>query len=33
MGGFGALDLGRLASGKFCAVGGRSPAVYERQRR
>src|SRR5262245_60294393 len=30
MGGFGALDLGRLAPDKFCAVGGHSPAVYER---
>jgi enterochelin esterase-like enzyme len=30
MGGFGALDLGRLAPEKFCAVGGHSPAVYER---
>jgi S-formylglutathione hydrolase FrmB len=28
MGGFGALDLGRQA--KFCAVGGHSPAVFER---
>jgi S-formylglutathione hydrolase FrmB len=28
MGGFGALDLGRLAPEKFCAVGGHSPAVY-----
>ena len=27
MGGFGALDLGRLR--KFCAVGGHSPAVFE----
>jgi len=31
MGGFGALDLGRLAPEKFCAVGGHSPAVYERR--
>jgi len=30
MGGFGALDLGRLASDKFCAVGGHSPAIFER---
>jgi S-formylglutathione hydrolase FrmB len=30
MGGFGALDLGRLAPKRFCAVGGHSPAVYER---
>jgi S-formylglutathione hydrolase FrmB len=30
MGGFGALDLGRLAPEKFCAIGGHSPAVYER---
>jgi len=29
MGGFGALDLGRLAPDKFCAVGGHSPAVFE----
>jgi S-formylglutathione hydrolase FrmB len=29
MGGFGALDLGRNR-GLFCAVGGHSPAVYER---
>jgi len=28
MGGFGALDLARF--GSFCAVGGHSPAVYER---
>jgi predicted esterase len=28
MGGFGALDLGRLAPKRFCAVGGHSPAVY-----
>jgi enterochelin esterase-like enzyme len=28
MGGFGALDLGRLASKRFCAVGGHSPAVF-----
>lgn len=27
MGGFGALDLGRLR--KFCAVGGHSPAIFE----
>jgi S-formylglutathione hydrolase FrmB len=30
MGGFGALDLGRLDPKRFCAVGGHSPAVYER---
>lgn len=30
MGGFGALDLGRIAAERFCAVGGHSPAVYER---
>jgi len=30
MGGFGALDLGRLAPDRFCAVGGHSPAVFER---
>jgi S-formylglutathione hydrolase FrmB len=30
MGGFGALDLGRLAPDEFCAVGGHSPAVFER---
>ena len=30
MGGFGALDLGRIAAKRFCAVGGHSPAVYER---
>ena len=29
MGGFGALDLGRH-KGRFCAVGGHSPAVFER---
>src|SRR6187200_1274511 len=29
MGGFGALDLGRLAPEKFCAVVGHSPAVIE----
>jgi S-formylglutathione hydrolase FrmB len=29
MGGFGALDLGRTA-GRFCAIGGHSPAVYVR---
>src|SRR5262249_62327381 len=28
MGGFGALDLGRLAPEKFCAVGGHSPAIF-----
>jgi S-formylglutathione hydrolase FrmB len=30
MGGFGALDLGRIAPKRFCAVGGHSPAVFER---
>ena len=30
MGGFGALDLGRLAPKRFCAVGGHSAAVFER---
>jgi enterochelin esterase-like enzyme len=30
MGGFGALDLGRLAPKRFCAVGGHSPAVFPR---
>jgi len=30
MGGFGALDLGRLAPKRFCAVGGHSPGVFER---
>jgi S-formylglutathione hydrolase FrmB len=28
MGGFGALDLGRLDPERFCAVGGHSPAVF-----
>jgi S-formylglutathione hydrolase FrmB len=28
MGGFGALDLGRIAAKRFCAVGGHSPAVF-----
>src|SRR5436190_14842596 len=28
MGGFGALDLGRIAPRRFCAVGGHSPAVF-----
>jgi predicted esterase len=28
MGGFGALDLGRVEPKRFCAVGGHSPAVY-----
>ncbi len=28
MGGFGALDLARIAPGRFCAVGGHSPALY-----
>jgi S-formylglutathione hydrolase FrmB len=30
MGGFGALDLGRVAPKRFCAVGGHSPAILER---
>jgi S-formylglutathione hydrolase FrmB len=30
MGGFGALDLGRIAPKHFCAVGGHSPAVFTR---
>jgi predicted esterase len=30
MGGFGALDIGRLEPKRFCAVGGHSPAVFER---
>jgi enterochelin esterase-like enzyme len=30
MGGFGALDIGRLAPKRFCAVGGHSPAVFFR---
>lgn len=30
MGGFGALDLGRIESKRFCAVGGHSPAVLRR---
>jgi predicted esterase len=30
MGGFGALDLGRLDPKRFCAVGGHSPAVFAR---
>jgi enterochelin esterase-like enzyme len=28
MGGFGALDLARLAPRRFCAVGGHSPAIF-----
>jgi S-formylglutathione hydrolase FrmB len=28
MGGFGSLDLGRIAPKRFCAVGGHSPAVF-----
>jgi S-formylglutathione hydrolase FrmB len=28
MGGFGALDLARLHPGRFCAVGGHSPAIF-----
>ena len=28
MGGFGALDLARLSPGRFCAVGGHSPALW-----
>jgi predicted esterase len=31
MGGFGALDLGRVEPKRFCAVGGHSPAVYVRE--
>ena len=31
MGGFGALDLARLAPGRFCAVGAHSPAVLTAQ--
>jgi S-formylglutathione hydrolase FrmB len=30
MGGFGALDLARLAPGRFCAVGAHSPALWSR---
>jgi enterochelin esterase-like enzyme len=30
MGGFGALDIGRLAPKRFCAVGGHSPAIFFR---
>jgi len=30
MGGFGSLDLGRIAAKRFCAVGGHSPAVFFR---
>ena len=30
MGGFGALDLGRIEPKRFCAVGGHSPAVLRR---
>ncbi len=30
MGGFGALDLGRIAPKRFCAVGGHSPALLRR---
>jgi enterochelin esterase-like enzyme len=30
MGGFGALDLARLAPGRFCAVGAHSPALWFR---
>ena len=30
MGGFGALDLGRVEPKRFCAVGGHSPAIFER---
>ena len=29
MGGFGAYDIARLAPGRFCAVGGHSPAIWE----
>jgi S-formylglutathione hydrolase FrmB len=28
MGGFGSLDLARLAPGRFCAVGAHSPALF-----
>jgi S-formylglutathione hydrolase FrmB len=28
MGGFGALDIARLDPGRFCAVGGHSPAIF-----
>lgn len=28
MGGFGALDLAAMAPGRFCAVGGHSPAIF-----
>lgn len=31
MGGFGALDLARLAPGRFCAVGAHSPALLPRE--
>lgn len=31
MGGFGALDLARLAPGRFCAVGAHSPAVLPKE--
>jgi S-formylglutathione hydrolase FrmB len=30
MGGFGAFDLARLHPGRFCAVGGHSPAIWQR---
>jgi S-formylglutathione hydrolase FrmB len=30
MGGFGALDLGRIETRRFCAVGGHSPAIFAR---
>jgi S-formylglutathione hydrolase FrmB len=30
MGGFGALDLARLAPGRFCAIGGHSAALWQR---
>ena len=30
MGGFGALDLGRIEPKRFCAVGGHSPAIFTR---
>ncbi len=29
MGGFGALDIARLAPGRFCAVGAHSPAIWQ----
>ena len=32
MGGFGAFDLARLHPGRFCAIGGHSPAIFLRAR-